>query len=165
VRAAYAERFGEPLREEDLVQFVEMAREQGFLLPSGGREPPDDAAPSPVAGSAQGADAPRSPGRRQSILYWRKHIFDPDRLFTYLEPKLWFFWTRGFLLVSAGCILLAIFVLWVERRELASSFAQALHWETAVWTWLMLLVVTTLHEFAHGLTCKRYGGEVHEIGF
>src|SRR5439155_2123288 len=26
-------------------------------------------------------------------------------------------------------------------------------------------VTTTLHEFAHGLTCKHYGGEVHEIGF
>ncbi|MEJ2272368.1 MAG: hypothetical protein P8X91_07795, partial [Candidatus Bathyarchaeota archaeon] len=25
--------------------------------------------------------------------------------------------------------------------------------------------VGTLHEFAHGLTCKHYGGEVREIGF
>jgi len=29
----------------------------------------------------------------------------------------------------------------------------------------VMLAVTTLHEFAHGLTCKHYGGEVHEIGF
>jgi multidrug resistance efflux pump len=28
-----------------------------------------------------------------------------------------------------------------------------------------VLVVTTAHEFAHGLTCKHFGGEVHEIGF
>src|SRR5262249_19642475 len=41
----------------------------------------------------------------------------------------------------------------------------ALRWETAVWAWLILLVVTALHESAHGLTCKHYGGEVHEIGF
>ena len=27
------------------------------------------------------------------------------------------------------------------------------------------MAVTTLHEFAHGLTCKRHGGEVHEVGF
>jgi putative peptide zinc metalloprotease protein len=26
-------------------------------------------------------------------------------------------------------------------------------------------LVTTAHEFAHGLTCKRFGGQVHEIGF
>jgi multidrug resistance efflux pump len=28
-----------------------------------------------------------------------------------------------------------------------------------------MLVVALLHECAHGLTCKHYGGEVHEIGF
>ena len=31
--------------------------------------------------------------------------------------------------------------------------------------WLTLFVVTLLHEFAHGLTCKHYDGEVHEVGF
>jgi multidrug resistance efflux pump len=31
--------------------------------------------------------------------------------------------------------------------------------------WVILGLVTTGHEFAHGLTCKHYGGEVHEIGF
>ena len=28
-----------------------------------------------------------------------------------------------------------------------------------------MLTVTTLHEFAHGLTCKHFGGHVHEMGF
>ena len=28
-----------------------------------------------------------------------------------------------------------------------------------------MLTVTTAHEFAHGLACKHFGGEVHEIGF
>src|SRR5262249_55580960 len=73
--------------------------------------------------------------------------------------------TRTFLVVSAGCILAAALVLWVERQELARSLSNALRWETAVWAWLILLVVTALHESAHGLTCKHYGGEVHEIGF
>ena len=27
------------------------------------------------------------------------------------------------------------------------------------------MLATTLHEFAHGLTCKHFGGEVHEVGF
>jgi multidrug efflux pump subunit AcrA (membrane-fusion protein) len=30
---------------------------------------------------------------------------------------------------------------------------------------LVLMFVTTCHEFAHGLTCKHHGGEVHEVGF
>jgi putative peptide zinc metalloprotease protein len=56
-------------------------------------------------------------------------------------------------------------VVWTHRRELAGSFAHALHWETAVLVWLTVFVVTLLHESAHGLTCKHHGGEVHEIGF
>jgi multidrug resistance efflux pump len=30
---------------------------------------------------------------------------------------------------------------------------------------LTILFVTTAHEFAHGFACKRFGGEVHEVGF
>ena len=30
---------------------------------------------------------------------------------------------------------------------------------------LVMGVVTLCHEFAHGLTCKHHGGEVHEVGF
>src|SRR5262249_48297173 len=99
------------------------------------------------------------------LLFWRKRFFDPDRLFTWLAPRTWFFWTPAFLFFSAGSIVLAAALLWANRQSLASSFLSALHWETAVLAWLALLFVTTCHEFAHGLTCKRYGGEVHEVGF
>ncbi len=165
VCAAFAESFGQPLSEEDLHEFVEMARGKGLVQETSGVA---SAPASPVAsapGDLGALTQPRSPGPRQSILYWRKSLFDPDRFCTWLEPRIRFFWTRGFLIFSAGCILLAALLLWTNRLELATSFTSALRWETAVLVWLTLLVVTTLHEFAHGLTCKRHGGEVHEIGF
>jgi multidrug efflux pump subunit AcrA (membrane-fusion protein) len=84
---------------------------------------------------------------------------------TRLAPKVWFLWTGPFLVLSAGGILAAAGLAWANRQELVSSFAHALRWETAALAWLTLLVVTTCHEFAHGLTCKHYGGEVHEMGF
>jgi hypothetical protein len=105
------------------------------------------------------------PGSKQSLLYWRKSLCDPDRLFTWLAPNIAFFWTRTFLVLSAGSILLAVFMLWANQHELARSFTHALSWETAVLVWLTLFGITMLHESAHGLTCKHYGGEVHEIGF
>ena len=52
-----------------------------------------------------------------------------------------------------------------NSQELASSFKDALRLETVVWVWLTMFVIITLHEFAHGLTCKHFGGEVREIGF
>src|SRR5262245_33159603 len=146
---AFAERFGQPPAADDLDEFIELLRDQDLVQSTdGGRQP-----------------SVETPGRRQSILYWRKSIFDPDRLFTRLEPKVRFFWTRAFLVASAACVLAAVLVVAANWREAVGSFRSALRWETAVVVWLTLLVVTTLHEFAHGLTCKHHGGEVHEIGF
>jgi multidrug efflux pump subunit AcrA (membrane-fusion protein) len=155
IRSAFNEQFGEPLSQEDLDEFVKLARAQGFLQIADCR--------LPIADSRQ--EDRSIPQSTQSLLYWRKRLFDPDRLFTWLAPRLGFCWTRGFLIFSASCIGLAALLLWANRSELAQSYSYALRWETAVWAWLVLFVVTLLHESAHGLTCKRYGGEVHEIGF
>jgi multidrug efflux pump subunit AcrA (membrane-fusion protein) len=164
---AFAERFGQPLSNEELQEFLDMARGRGFLQAedvAAGGPPATLSAPgeSPVAtGPAPGDAAPL--GLR--ILHWRKSLFDPDHLFTWLAPKIGFCWTPAFLVFSTGCIVLASALLWANRHDLAGSFLSALRWETALLAWLVLLLVTTCHEFAHGLTCKRYGGEVHEVGF
>jgi multidrug efflux pump subunit AcrA (membrane-fusion protein) len=162
IRAAFAERFGQSLSDEDLQEFLTLAKERRFLQGEGQpdtppREEPDD----PSDPMSLGGKAPF--GLR--ILYWRKNFFDPDRFFNWLAPKIWWFWTPAFLIFSAGCIGLATVLLWANRQGLVNSFLSSLRWETAVFGWLVLMFVITCHEFAHGLTCKHYGGEVHEIGF
>jgi len=153
----FEERFAEPLSADDLDGFVALARRQRLLR---------DRSPAlPLPHSPNPPLFPSPPRKRQSILYWRTSLFDPDRLCTWLEPRLRFFWTRGFFVFSAACILIACAVVWTERAQAATSALRALRWETAVAVWFTIFVVTMLHEFAHGLTCKRYGGEVHEIGF
>ena len=144
VRGAYERRFKEPLAQEDLDAFVETAREQGMFF--------SETAPPP-------------PRQRQSILYWRKRIFDPDRLFDRIEPSLRFVWTRGFLMLTGAAILAGAFVLWANREDFGPSIRDALRWESLVLGWCVLFVVGMLHECAHGLTCKHHGGEVREIGF
>lgn len=143
--AAFEARFGEPLSSEDLHGFLEMAKTQGFLQAS-----------------------PRTVGQarpRQSILFWRISLFDPNRLFTWLAPKIAFVWTRSFMAISFIAIVAGFALLWANRPELARSLARAWRWETVVLAWLLVAIITTCHEFAHGLTCKHYGGEVHEVGF
>jgi putative peptide zinc metalloprotease protein len=161
---SFAEKFGQPLTEAELGEFLELARSLGFLEIVGvpGRllerpitAPPAEPAPAP---------APRKKAR-QSILYCRFSVFDPDRLFDWLEPKIRFIWTRGFFVVSVAAIVLAGFVAYGNSRELVSHFPYVMQWQTWVAAWLALVIVTTLHEFAHGLTCKHHGGQVHEVGF
>jgi multidrug efflux pump subunit AcrA (membrane-fusion protein) len=167
IRARFAERFGQPLEPEELDEFLDAARKQGLLRA-------EEAPNTPVLASGAtrkgllGADGYR-PGRRrvswQGLLSWRINLFDPDRFFTWAQPRLWFFWTRSFVIFSTGCIVLAAVLVGLNREQLAISFVNSLRWETAVLGWLTIMAVTTLHEFAHGLTCKRHGGEVHEVGF
>ncbi len=39
-----------------------------------------------------------------------------------------------------------------------------LHLQNLALTWVVFVFVKTIHEFGHGLTCKHFGGEVHEMG-
>ena len=157
---AFEETFGEPLSSEDLDGFLEMTAKQGLVAKAegGGRKPEEVENPQ---------SAIRNPQlkKRQSIIYWRKNIFDPDRLFNRLEPRIRFFWTRGFLIISALSIAAGVWLLATSPQNLMTSLKGAARWETLAVAWVVLLLVTTLHEFAHGLTCKHYGGEVREIGF
>ena len=161
VLQAFNQRFHDPLSSAELRGFVEMASQRELL--ADGRQ---------ATASATEADDDEDddllpdagPKNRQSWLFFRYSFFDPNRLFTRLEPMLGFLWTRGFFFLSLVGILAATIVGWTNRSELISSFGRNLNWETAVLVWGVTIVVTTLHEFAHGLTCKRYGGDVHEVG-
>ncbi len=153
VCAGYEARFGESLPPGELDAFVDVLRAQGLLEPT-----------AKVPTAAQSLPGTTQPGAK-SILHWRTSLWDPDRFFTWLAPRIWFFWTPAFVILSAASVLLAVLVLWANRQELASTFVDALRWEIAILAWLTIFFVTLLHECAHGLTCKHYGGEVREIGF
>ncbi|HET6880097.1 MAG TPA: efflux RND transporter periplasmic adaptor subunit [Pirellulales bacterium] len=163
----FREQFNDELTDEDLDGFLELAASRGLLEDRAGTSVADNqqaTAPPAAAPTPQVAPAKLKPAG-QNILAWRKSLFDPDRLFGLLEPGLRFFWTRTFLTISALMIAAAAAVLWLNRAEFVSDLAANLRWQTLVLGAVALLIVTSLHESAHGLTCKHYGGEVHEVGF
>jgi multidrug resistance efflux pump len=132
---------------EALQPFVEQLRRRGLL------EDPNGARPA-AAGTVRG-----------NILWLRLKAFDPDRLFDWLIGKIRFFFTPQFVALSTALILWAIGTAVVSHAEIASDLTRLWKVESLLFAWLTILAVTTLHEFAHGLTCKHFGGRVHEIGF
>jgi multidrug efflux pump subunit AcrA (membrane-fusion protein) len=171
LRLAFQGRFGSPLSQEDLEAFLSLASANGFLSPIC---PGADAIASGCSAARSGTELTaarpdsteaRKERSRQSILYWRRAIFDPDRLLAWLEPKLRVCWTREFLIVSLLGAAMACAIVWSNRAGLVSHFPYFYRWQTWFFAWLVLTLVTLCHEFAHGLTCKHHGGEVHEIGF
>jgi biotin carboxyl carrier protein len=168
--SAFAKRFGQGLNEEELAEFEALARKQGFLSAKGSMAPAEvpvvAAAPTAAPASAPESAKPASPRWKWgNLLYWRTRFFDPDRFFNWLEPKIRFFWTPGFVVVSVMLMVAAVLALGSNWRQLITDFPGAMRWETIAMAWMVLILATFCHEFAHGLTCKHYGGEVHEVGF
>src|SRR5207247_11034582 len=97
--------------------------------------------------------------------YLRFNLFDPDRLSTRLGPRLRPCFTPQFVVLSAALILLAIGTAAANWHAIILDLSRLYRISTI---WLVLAVsflVVSAHEFAHGLTCKHFGGAVHEIGF
>src|SRR5262249_9990182 len=102
-----------------------------------------------------------------NILYIKIPIFDPDRLLTWmLQYTRWIF-TLTFLFLSVclwlGAILLVLTHFQTFRDRLPSMHEFFTFKNVAI-MWISLGVVKVIHEFGHGLSCKAFGGEVHEMG-
>lgn len=108
-------------------------------------------------------------GRQRRIqgnpLYLRLKLFDPNGLLDRLVSRMQFFFTPHFIVLSAAVILLGVGI----TIAYWSDYTQDLHrlYKLSVIPPFLLVVFTvvSMHEFAHGLTCKHFGGEVHEMGF
>ncbi|MEW6305960.1 MAG: efflux RND transporter periplasmic adaptor subunit, partial [Verrucomicrobiota bacterium] len=147
VRQRVEERFGGAIPAEALERFVERLRLLGLL---------DD-------GTVPAAVYER--GRiRGDILYLRMKAFDPDRLLDWLVARLGFFFQPAFVAASALLVLLAFGITTTNWPEIRHQFSGLFRFESLLVAWVVVLLVVTLHEFAHGLTCKHFGGRVHEMG-
>src|SRR5262245_39517047 len=100
-----------------------------------------------------------------NLLYLRFQALDPDRLFTRLAQKVWFFHTPHFVIFSAALILAAMGVAITHWGEISQDVDRLYQVSAIPLIMLTVFVVVAAHEFAHGLTCKHFGGEVHEVGF
>jgi putative peptide zinc metalloprotease protein len=98
-------------------------------------------------------------------LFFRKSLFDPDRLLNLLLARLGWIFRPRVLLVGA-CYVVAAFIaaLWNTDR-LVEQGANFFTLANLGLTWVIFIFVKILHEFGHGLTAKYHRAEVHEMGF
>jgi putative peptide zinc metalloprotease protein len=102
-----------------------------------------------------------------NVLAIRYRGFDPDRLLGWLNGYIgWFFSLPAFvatllLWLAAMILVFTQFETFQNKLPSFASFFASSNW---IWLALVLAVTKILHEFGHGLACKRYGGECHEMG-
>jgi putative peptide zinc metalloprotease protein len=98
------------------------------------------------------------------LFFFRRSVIDPDVFLGRLAKPLWWLWTKQTFWVSMVLIVLAavVFVQHVERLE--GAIANLFSFQNALLMIATTFVIKSIHELGHGLTCKHFGGEVHEIG-
>ena len=102
--------------------------------------------------------------QRWNPLFQRISLFRPDGLLRRLLP--WFGWIFSWPATVAGLIFCA-----VAANEVLTQWSRLLVSTRGVfsserWFWIAVawLTVKALHELAHGIVCKRYGGSVRDAG-
>src|SRR5205809_5542043 len=150
IRRKAEEQFSAPLPPETLKRFVKTLDKFGLLES-------DEADSGHLSG--------RSRRVRGSVVYLRFKLFDPDRLFNFLIGKVRFFFTPAFVFLAAVLILGAAGLTLGNWDEMRRALLRLYRIDTLPLALLGVLIIGTCHEFAHGLTCKHFGGEVHEVGF
>jgi putative peptide zinc metalloprotease protein len=75
-----------------------------------------------------------------------------------------FGWLVFSVLIMLAAILLVLthFQTFLDRLP---AYHEFFSFKTVLYLWLALGIVKVIHEFGHGLSCKAFGGEVHEMGF
>ena len=95
--------------------------------------------------------------------YVRWKLFNPDRLFQKMVSRLRWIWTRGFVVGTLVLMGLALILSMSHPGEVASYTLYTMR-EHYLAVFIAATLVGFSHEFAHGLTCKAFGGRVPEVG-
>lgn len=146
----------------DLQQFIGMLHRSGLVISN-----------SPGQGRSlekRGRTKKRKEmlGKLANVFALRFRGFDPERLLTRMLP--WFGWMFTvpaliFFLCfmgAAGLLIATQFETFYEKLPTFQQFFAADRW---LYLAVTMALVKVLHEFGHGLSCKKFGGECHELGF
>jgi putative peptide zinc metalloprotease protein len=102
-----------------------------------------------------------------NILYIKLPVFDPDKILGRMLKYLWWIFTPWFFAASVALMLSAVILVTTHFDTFYKrlpDYQYFFHWNRMLYIWISLGIVKVIHEFGHGLSCKAFGGECHEMG-
>lgn len=100
------------------------------------------------------------------LLRLRWSVGDPNELFDRWKPRLHFFFTRPGVLLAVALFAIYFLVLAVKWDDFVGVLGDLFRFDlrTVIMMYVAFAFVAAFHELGHGVACKEFGGEVHEIG-
>lgn len=146
----------------DLQQFIGMLHRSGLVISN-----------SPGQGKAlrergRKKKNKETMGKFANVFALRYRGFDPEKILNGILPWLgWLFTIPA--LIGAVALFLCASLLLASQYETVYTRLPSFQQFFAADRWFILAItmalVKVVHEFGHGLSCKKFGGECHEIGF
>jgi putative peptide zinc metalloprotease protein len=107
---------------------------------------------------------------QSSMLYISFKAWDPNRTLAKMDPYLGWMFTPGFVIFSAALFITAAYLIagdWSQiQRDTVALYTFSGKTAYDIWVfWILLFCLGGIHELGHGLTCKHFGGDVHQMGF
>ncbi|MBV8781074.1 MAG: hypothetical protein JO353_06725 [Phycisphaerae bacterium] len=103
-------------------------------------------------------------GRLMNVLFPRIPIWDPnrflDRWLPVVRPLLSKFGAILWLVVVISAVA-AVAPHWGDLKKAAGDSIDPKNW---FYLWFTFVMIKFIHELGHAFTCRRFGGEVHEMG-
>lgn len=106
----------------------------------------------------------------QNLFYMYFSAWDPNDFFDRVIPYLRWIWTPYFFAFTLGLMALGAVLFVSDLGRIVQDTADFYSFQGKglrdfVDLWILLFFIGFIHESGHGLTCKHFGGEVHQMGF
>lgn len=141
--ADFVRNYNTTITGKDITQFAEQLGKLGFM---------------------EGIEATKQESGK-SVLFIKLKAFDPDNFLNRWYPRLRWLFSTPALIVQVLFIIAGMTVFFANIQSFPFSLMSILRAGDVIAIIASLFIIITVHEFAHAFACKRYGGEVHEMGF
>ncbi len=99
-----------------------------------------------------------------TMLFFKIPLVDPSPWLGDLVRKLRFVWTKWFVAAAIGFILWSVGLVVANVDSYSAGVLDFFSASNLGLLYVAIIITKTLHEFGHATTCRRFGGEVHEMG-
>jgi putative peptide zinc metalloprotease protein len=103
-------------------------------------------------------------GRLMNLLFPRIPLWDPDRFLQRWMPVMRLILNKVGGLVWLVVVGLAIAAVTAHFQEFKTATQNSINPSNWFYLWLVFVLIKLIHELGHAFSCRRFGGECHELG-